>query len=373
MTANTTCMGLLNGALDNDSRPKRAFQIFSQTFDFSAVVLHVQHPEKFPYPIYSPQISLRTRGTSLRWILFTLKTLITHRPQVVLAEGLISLIPGALYRLVFSCKLIYDSRELYLCDQHGNSNYSDIHRFIERIFIRKADQVLTANSQRADIVSKHYNLSPPALGIQNIPKLKAIESRLPDEFSFLKNGLRYVVYQGHFGDRGLETFIDSMPHWPTDTILLLIVEGSNVVNLRKRAQNLGLTDRIKFHNFLPQDTLFTVLRNCHLGLICYKVDVPNNEHCAPNKLYEYAQCELPMLTTPQAALRDVFSKHAIGQIVEKGAWVSQDLATIGKHVAAALEKKIDTAEFKRFNTQYNWQNEEQKLIRIIEKQKESQL
>jgi hypothetical protein len=362
------CAGLLYANLDHDSRPKRAFAVFANSFEFMAIVASSRQPAS--YRIIAAADKLRSRLGGLKWVFFALRNLFRFRPDVVLAEGLVALIPGAVYSRLTSAVLVYDARELYLKDEYGQSTYASLHRLVERILISSAAHVLTANEARAAIMKRHYRLSAEPVAIHNIPAPKSSVPSLPEEFHYLlERGAKNLIYQGRLGSlqrRGLDRILAALTRCASPVRLIVIADGLGAQALRFEVKRLALESRVRIHDLVAHDLLYSVLRHCHLGLVCYELRGPNNNYCAPNKLYEYAQCELPLLATPQATFAEVFAKYGVGRTFTLDAWQSCRIEDLARQIEVSLLQPPSADKFRLFNRDFNWQNEERKLLTLIQ-------
>jgi hypothetical protein len=54
--------------------------------------------------------------------------------------------------------------------------------------------------------------------------------------------------------------------------------------------------------------------NCKVGIVSYSLEGLNNYYCSPNKLYEYAQLNMPMIFSSQPFLVKISRKYRIGEV-----------------------------------------------------------
>ena len=361
------CVAVLFSDIDNDSRAKRNFNVLSKVYQLE--VLALKHSEKsYNFPVHClKQVFKKRRSNSFCFIMHTLVSLAKRNPDVVFAEGLMPLIPTSIYAFFFRKKLIYDGRELYIQDEKGQSSYSKFHHWVEKLLIRIPAVVISANEARSEILTKTYHLEKTPVVVKNIPSPKNVTAlALPNEFQYLAHGGDFIIYQGLLGKlRDLDKFVRCMVHLPEQVKLILIVKGTGVAEIKKITQELNVSHRVHIHDFVDHDVLYTIMRYCKLGIISYELKGPNNEYCAPNKLYEYAQCHLPMITSPQRTFMQVFEKHKIGKHIDREAWLSNDYETIARNIKEELSRTKDLGEFERFNQLNNWKNEEDRFLQVL--------
>lgn len=358
-----TALGITFYGLSNDSRAKRAFSALSEVTKFKALCAHCSDKDSFGYPVETLNVRVSGALARAKIFLLVLIRLFKHKPQVVYAADLSALAAGGVYKLFAKPFLIYDGREIYLKDENGESTYGWQHRLIERLFIKKADQVLAANEERAKIVEKHYNLKKPVIAIHNIPDSTGYRDLpLPEDFSYLHNKeKKFVVYQGHLDKdmRGLRPFFKSVKVWPKYIELIIITQASTIKELKKFFEENEIHEQVHLHDLVDHEMLYSILKKCHLGVIAYSNYGLNNKLCAPNKLYEYAQCNLPVLTTSQPVFKRIFSKYKIGKMMGQN-----DIE--GKNFMDLLSYKSGEYSFAGFNRENNWGMDAKKISNIIE-------
>jgi len=118
---------------------------------------------------------------------------------------------------------------------------------------------------------------------------------------------------------------------------------------------------------LPLEELKSVLRHCHLGVITYGMKGLNNQYCAPNKLFEYAQSFLPMLTTAQETFKQVFKEHPIGQVIPESDWRNNDNKAVANIILDMLDNPPSAEFFENFNREFIWEKESKRFILALEK------
>jgi hypothetical protein len=109
------------------------------------------------------------------------------------------------------------------------------------------------------------------------------------------------------------------------------------------------------------------LKRLEVGLIPYPMLGPNNNYCAPNKLYEYAQSNLPMLSTPQQTFIDVFERFSIGKVVAMDEYMAKNTKAIADKITGLIEHPPSPELFDEFNSIYSFANESQRLEEYLDK------
>jgi glycosyltransferase involved in cell wall biosynthesis len=96
-----------------------------------------------------------------------------------------------------------------------------------------------------------------------------------------------------------ELVIQSMPlllqRFP-DVTLDIVGDGSSIPALRRTAEDLGLSGRVRFHGHVPQSAVIPLLQNS--SVFCY----PTATEGFPKAVLEALACGLPVVTTPVSVL-----------------------------------------------------------------------
>jgi glycosyltransferase involved in cell wall biosynthesis len=220
---------------------------------------------------------------------------------------------GRFLNVILNIKWIYDAHELLIERKGAKSNWRKLFFiFLEKYCINHADLVIAANRERERIIKSVYKLKN-TINVLNIsPNIKHNQ---------VKNDLNkedYIVYQGYLSkDRDLEDYILLLTKLPINIKLKIIGGGPDLEYYKKMVSELNLTHRVKFSGLIPYSRLIEESRSCKIGIVSYSLNGLNNYYCSPNKLYEYAQLNMPMIFSPQPFLSKIAQKYGIGEVISK--------------------------------------------------------
>ena len=99
-----------------------------------------------------------------------------------------------------------------------------------------------------------------------------------------------------------------------------------------------------------------------IGIVSYSFNGLNNYYCSPNKLYEYAQLNIPMILSPQPFLVKVSKKYHIGEVIYKD-MTTEDKVSLITNMFSNISSY--TENLGKFNSDYSFENETLKLKRGI--------
>jgi glycosyltransferase involved in cell wall biosynthesis len=260
-------------------------------------------------------------------------------------------------------KVVYDSHE-YQSERLGieGANKWFVEKFEARA-IKIADAVITVSDGIVRDYKRLFNLDIVHL-ILNAPAFRNPESSatgLREELG-VRPDQRIFLYSGGFAKgRGIEVLLEAFSKRTGDDAVMLFLGGGKLERMVKdysiRFKN------IFYHPSVPYEQVVKTASQADYGMLSTENLCLNNFFCMPNKLFEYIQAGLPVLTADLKDCRELVEREGIG--------LTSDNATItgwNELIDRALE--IDIATFdkamKRASEKFNWENEEKKLIKIYQ-------
>lgn len=152
--------------------------------------------------------------------------------------------------------------------------------------------------------NKPYGWIPPK-GDGSTPELKAGID--------LMRGKKVVLYQGSIeSDRDLSHLARALNRADSDYYLVLSgLDKQNSVEALKK-----IYPRVIYLGNYPAPTHLEITPYATCAVAFYKDNCINNRYCAPNKIYEYAGCGVPMLCNPIPGLTETVGKAGAGECVD---------------------------------------------------------
>ncbi|PTM54757.1 glycosyltransferase [Desmospora activa] len=216
--------------------------------------------------------------------------------------------------------LIYDSHELFN-EMNGKGRWERIVGYqVESWWINHVDWLITVNELMEREFKNRYGGELKTTVVRNIPE--SLEE-LPLEKNYfhqkynLDEADRILLYQGGFSrNRGLEELIRSLLYLPEICKLVLLGFGERKEWLIGLANDLQLTQRVFFHEpLLPQEML-RVTAHADVGLVLYQDSCLNNVLSTPNKIYEYIQAGIPIVSSDHPGKAIVVGTYKTGKLVD---------------------------------------------------------
>ena len=286
------------------------------------------------------------------------------RPAVVHAHDIFAALPGWLAARIARARLVYDAHEFIIPQPDLRlSMRSRLFYRLERWTVLRADLVIAANDERAELMREHYSLPRTPLVVRNIPPLppapRAEDEVLRDypQLSRKRDGVVRLVYQGDVSlGRGIGSFAAAMDLLGDGFELIVVGDGPDLDRLRETAgTNVLLLGQV------PRADLNDILSLCDIGIVAYSFESLNNVYCAPNKLYEYAQAGLPVIATAQPTLRAVVEQFGIGMVVERDSAPEQIAASL-RELAGAIDGC--RSNLPKLLSAHRWEDERERLLGV---------
>lgn len=222
---------------------------------------------------------------------------------------------------------------------YGGSGISRIAVRLMLARLNRADAVILPDADRAAYAVEVAKLSRPPMVVMNCPPVLATlpESKLLTWLS--ERGItsqRVVHFQGAIGaERGLTKIIESMRYWPTDSVFVIVGDGSPTVleQLHTLIAREGVASRVFFVGRVPYADVFSYAVGATLGITLVEPLDRNTQLCAgaSNKRFEYAALGIPQITNSGPGMRRLFEAPGIATLVDVA-----DVHMLGQAIAQIL-------------------------------------
>lgn len=187
-------------------------------------------------------------------------------------------------------------------------------------YAKKAYKVVVPEYNRAHIQKTWWQLEKVPTVLPNKMTLSTIDTvpkEIQEIISEIKNENRKIIlYQGVFhSDRDLDLYAQAAEKLQDEYCFYIM--GRDMPYRRELCNKYPY---IKYVPFIKPPFHLLVTKLAYIGLLPYKAaksqhySVLNALYCAPNKIYEYAACGLPMIGSDVPGLTYPFSTNDIGYI-----------------------------------------------------------
>ncbi len=264
--------------------------------------------------------------------------------------------------------VVYDSHEFFtgVPEIQSRPIVKNTWLLIERCIFPKIKHIYTVNQSIATIYRRKYRKKVQV--IRNLPRR---DRKMPEPASrkslSIPEDKRILILQGSGIniDRGAEEAVAAMK-FLNNTLLLVIGSGDVIPLLRKQVRKNDLQNNVQILRRMPYENLMQYTRIADLGLTLDKNTNPNYRFSLPNKLFDYIQAGIPVLSSKLPEIEKILKKYDIGD-------------TINTHKPAKLAAKISEIfeNFEKYDVwkknlpaaarELCWENEEAVLLEIYQK------
>lgn len=292
--------------------------------------------------------------------------LLSKKFDIIFAEDLYCLPVCVIIGKLKKAKIIYDCRELFGF-LAGLKNKKLVQKFwssIEKMFIRKADLVLTTGNMDSEFIRNQYQIKND-LVVRNLPLYKKADSPFDYHATFnIEKSKKVLLYQGVIlHGRGLIMIFDFLQS--TNEFVIVVAGGGEMLSYYKElADQLHITDKVFFIGKIPQDKLINYTAGAWLGLALIENISLSYYYALPNKLFEYIMAEIPVIATDLPQMKKIIDEYQVGLTVREN-----DIEQL-KHALNKLKSDENyynqLKENCRIASQHlNWENEVKNLLNLI--------
>jgi glycosyltransferase involved in cell wall biosynthesis len=290
--------------------------------------------------------------------------LLANKADLLVSNDLDTLLPNFLASRIKRIPLVYDSHEYFteVPELVDRPIVQKIWKSIERWIFPKLKQVFTVNDSIADLFYKDYGIRP--IVVRNIPPKSDHQILKTRKELGLPEDKNILILQGAGINvhRGSEEMVEAMPF--IENTLLLIIGGGDVVSwLKKRVLELNLSDRVVFKPRMPYSELIHYTANANAGLTLDKDSNLNYRFSLPNKLFDYIQAGIPVISSPLPEIQKIIDTYQVGCYIP-----DHDPMNIAKKINEVLANQEQMKIWKKncsfASLELNWEAEEKKVIDV---------
>ena len=247
-------------------------------------------------------------------------------------------------------RFVYDCNELYLESISGRFK-KVVWGAIQRRVLGNADIILHAEQRRLDYFHQHYKTCARPFLLENLPMYRMVQSREK------QNKPMRVVYLGGFApERCCTQIVQAFADADPKEIRLDLIGFYG----RKEYESVLLAEVEKCAEgavrILPpvsHSEMYDVLAEYDIGLAFYQNINLNNYYCAPNKVYDYIQMGIPVITNDYPGLKEIVEENGVGVCLPEVA-----TQTIKGALQKILEQRCSGNISDAVRRRYSWEHQE---------------
>lgn len=244
--------------------------------------------------------------------------LLFKRLDYIFANDLDTLLAAYAVSKIKRKPILYDSHELFtevpeLIDRPVIRN---LWLKIERRILPRLKEMITVNNSIAMEFEARYKIASSV--VRNVPeRIEKIEHFSKEELQ-LSTSQKMLIIQGSGLniERGIEEAIMAMEHIE-NAVLFLVGDGDVIPKAKELVDNLRLASKVRFVGRIPYSELMRYTASADLGLALDKPTSLNYQLALPNKVFDYIQASVPIVSGPLIEIERLIKKYECGIVIEK--------------------------------------------------------
>lgn len=240
--------------------------------------------------------------------------------------------------------------------------YDKIYSRIERYSIKRSDFLIFTDKQtRMEYEKKYHQLIknknkkiiPVGIDTNIFKPMNKLESRKKTKLPLDK---KIIITVGRVNpekrfDLAILAFQKILKK-NKNTILVLIGDGPEKIQLEALVNKIGLNDNVIFTGSIANENLPEYLNSADLFLLS------SDREGSPIVIREAIGCGLPVVTTNVGDVKDIINDK-IGIIVKKG-----DVDDLAKKIIIALKRNWDLKYIQESANQFTWRNIIKRILKV---------
>jgi glycosyltransferase involved in cell wall biosynthesis len=320
-----------------------------------------------PYQVHRMKL-IFTKGPLFyafyNWRLFWL--LIFKKADVLWSNDLDTLLANYMASKLKGKPVIFDSHEYFteVPELEHNAFAKKVWKTIEGWIVPKLKHCITVNESIAALFKDKYQKEFKV--IRNVPgKIKLEKNTTRKELGMPEDKL-IIILQGSGINmhRGSEELVEAFKFLPPKFHLYIVGNGDVLDMLKKMVIDWKLETQVTFIGKQPYAKLIQYTMNADAGVTLDKDTNINYRFSLPNKIFDYIQSGIPVISSDLVELKKIIQKFQVGVIV-KGITPSE--------IANAIQNLFEHPELYqsfRQNTivasqQLNWEVEKRVLHQLM--------
>ncbi len=291
--------------------------------------------------------------------------LLFHRVDILHANDLDTLLANFLASILKRKPLVFDSHEYFteVPELQHNPIAKKTWKTIERFIVPKLKHCITVNQSIALLFKQEYGVDFKVL--RNLPPQNETQQKVTRQSLNLPENKFIILLQGSGinVDRGGEELVEAMQYLNDDFLLLIIGNGDVVPQLKKMTEEKKLHQRIRFIGRLPYNELKKYTSVADLGVTLDKDTNLNYRYSLPNKIFDYIQAGIPVLSSKLPELERIIQTYEVGELVDEV--TPKAIASKIQYLAVNKTKLVWYAhQSQKAARELNWEKEKSVLLNI---------
>lgn len=256
--------------------------------------------------------------------------------------------------------VIYDAHE-FETERNGLSpKKKKLIYYIEKFFIKSADEVITVSDSIANAYAKIYNIKKPHL-ILNTPNFQNLNNQNIFRKKFNISPEKTIfLYQGslHKG-RGVELLLKTFSSIKEkDKVIIFMGFGDLEDLIREKAKN---STSIFFQDAVSPSEILKYTSSADFGISLIEDTCLSYKYCLPNKMFEYLMAGIPVIVSNLPEMKKIVEEYKVGTFIE---FNKKESIIDALNRAMNLDREVLKSNIYNVKKKYNWEEQEKVLKKI---------
>ena len=263
-------------------------------------------------------------------------------------------------------KLTYDSREIYsqLNSLRNRPLTKKLVELKEKYLVTYVDRIIVTAKEDEIYLKKHFRHSIPYSIIKNLPssRERISSNLLKDEFKIPEENL-ILLYQGWVLEgRGLDKVINSIKKLKNIT-LVIIGNGEYLDSLKKLVSNSNLDENVIFTGLISYDKLYEYTSSADVGLVLFENTSISYQNALPNKLFEFIQAGLPVISSNQDTITSIVEINEIGIVLDD--LKENNIINSIKNLKSEEKRMKYSENIDKIRSDYSYETQELEILKVF--------
>lgn len=234
--------------------------------------------------------------------------------------------------------------------------YQRYRLWLTRNYLKKPSALITVGKGISKLYEENWGV-PPLHIVMSAPHYEdLIPSPVhPDKID--------LVYHGLGGPgRGLDLILSALKSLPPAFEANFYLAGGRDEELRERAAELNIEERVHFHPPVPTLDIAKTINKHDVAIVFHQPHTENFRDSLPNKFFESIQARLAMVVSPSPEMSDIVDSYKIGLVAKK-----HSVESLTQVLLALTPQRIIHFKKRSYSaaSDYCWENEEKALLAVV--------
>ena len=356
----------------NDSRVlKENISLQNAGYDVQVVALWEEGVKEFEtvqnIPVHRVVLQSKNWSTNgliqlLKYFEFIYRVVKGYRDSDIVHCNDLNTLPVAVIIKKFfnkNVKIVYDAHEYETETLYSTGIRKKIAQKLEKSLIRYTDRVITVSETIANEYVRLYNIEKPVL-VFNTPYYKEIKpTNIFREKFHISKEKNIFLYQGALSQgRGIEILLEAFTSLDENNIIIFMGYGLLEDHIKESAKKYM---NIYFHEAVAPEEVLAYTSSANFGISTIEDSCLSYRYCLPNKMFEYMMAGLPVIVSDLPEMKKIIEVFNVGVVLHENS-INGMKDAIGE--LEKLDKYVLKENLKQIKHQYNWEEQERKLLKV---------